>query len=179
MRSVVGGALRVTPSCTVHFISTVGFSAFQPLKSLPLKSWIGLPSFHDPSSLSAMTGARTPVHGVGAVVAPSLPNVPSSLPPVRRACHTGFAGCLPLRPAGGWKENVSSPSLMEIVSILLRSPEYALTNQPEGLAVPAPVSSSQKARGRGWVWAVMSQRPLKSWSAEKAGETASSKRANE
>src|SRR5215510_7489749 len=91
MRSVVGGALRVTPSCTVHFISTVGFSAFQPLKSLPLKSWIGLPSFHDPSSLSAMTGARTPVHGVGGVVAPSLPNVPSSFPPVRRACHTAIA----------------------------------------------------------------------------------------
>src|SRR4051794_20844931 len=141
--SVVGGSLRRTPSTTLHFISAAGFSAFQPLMFLPLKSWTGVPSFQEPSSLSAITGARTPVHGVGGLAAPSVANVPSSLAPFRRARQTGIRGCFPSRPVGGLKENVSSPFLMLMESILLRSPEYALTNQPDGFGVPAPVTSSQ------------------------------------
>ena len=40
-------------------------SGFQPLRSLPLKSSMGLPSFHDPSSLSAIAGRVRRSNGVG------------------------------------------------------------------------------------------------------------------
>src|SRR5262249_13358421 len=97
----------IAPSSTLQHPLALSERSLQPVRSLPLKSWIGAPHFGLVLGLSA--GARTPDHFS---VAPSSPLVePSSFSPVNLPSKT--RSTFMCSYCGG-RLNLSFPSLNSI-----------------------------------------------------------------
>src|SRR5215471_16154367 len=102
--------LVISPSSTLQHPLPFSERSFHPVRSLPLKSWIGVPHFGLAVGLSA--GARTPDHFS---VAPSSPLVePASFSPVKLPSKTRSTFWCSY--CGG-RLNLSFPSLNSICLI--------------------------------------------------------------
>src|SRR5262245_15291849 len=122
--------LVIAPSSTLQHPLALSERSFQPVRSLPLKSWIGAPHFGFDLGLSA--GARTPVHFS---VAPSSPLVePSSFAPISLPSKTRSTF---IPSYCGGRLNLSFPSLNSICLI-----GRALPKRPTKRPCSLPPSSA-------------------------------------